>query len=1315
MTSINWGMIQDGGCFESLIHAIIFANDPGAILFKRPGKDAGQDARSSDGTIVYQAKHSRDKFTMNDAVKIAIKELESIKRYKETTHANSSHWTKVLRWILVSNVEINPNDHLKWAEEVTPEFQKFGLVSEYWSIEYLNNELYKHPQIAEVFFGGENRVLIGLKEARDLLESEMVGPDSLEVPLVGRTSEIEQIIDFASDDRKRIVPVVGPGGIGKSRLAFEALLELVDLGWRVYWGLPGSMAISSSWFRILNGNQCTIVVLDNPDSPELVRAVVEQLSASERSNWKVILICRTENRSVYSRFQTHYLLHTSIQLLPLGEAESHQLVNSIVGKECDPDWLQRIFKFTRGIPGWICLISEMANDGRLAQIPIAADEIAQTYLNACLNTFAVGESTEALCILRWLALWGKFRMPKEGDRSAELDFLEKQSIPHDKLKQILGLLVQSGIVSNWGIDKRAYAVEPLIVRQQILIKWLLNFADGDYQVSTEGCDLVFKLASGDVPSPDSAFQTLAQLVCVRMGEFESISFVKPLFAVLNAVASDENLLTQFRVVELINKLGAADPEGALEVLIAVRKKRTDDQVIKDSFWGDRTLSHANLLGKVPWLLFELSSHVESESVAVRFLRELQHYVLMEELQGQQFESGKRPRQLVKRLLCESRNFDVFGGSARKIVLTTIENETAWPFSGHLAACLLSPVREHIGWSAKQTMYIKRFVVEPDSKSWQFAADVRNKAFAVISGPKQGPFQGELWKILARAHHEALRVLFHERLSSIAHMAYRNLIKSDLETVLGILSNREADLGMAVATDARNFWEWYLRYGKDRELNELAERCESIYAQINKWRLQDFFAFEKPSDLAGETIRIAESLKIAPTTDDLSAFFDDAMVYLNSAREGKGDLSDNWRIADLAHACSPDFRPFDPQRNILTEYAISILRNECESNVLAKYFAECLCLGLIRNAKVANTEEYRALLEKILSLSPLPDKLFYQLFRGAHPNNNGELLDLEAERAIETKKSVTAEEWHCLLGALFVSNQEKIWKIVRVDLTDTHEIEKRSQLLHIFFRNARLSLLRYKVEPDAQFVDWITQSIIELSLDGSLFGSGSDFDWMREECGYKMNGGVFFRLIQSRLALEREPRSSQSFQILPHEFQVSEWCKVDFDNPAELTSFFELCNLAMEANFTSCFRMPKYLASLDPSGANIAHFVTNSIATQEEDMIERLERLAYLASGFPDTSSEWALIAEAICEQANQSNRDQRLRVYFGLSNKESGVYTSMPGEVPPYFTSRLTKAKEMLSQCSSNSSMMGYWEWAVHRAELDIKIEIASNEEEEHA
>jgi hypothetical protein len=53
MPSLNWEMIQDGGVFESLMHAILYAEDPSTILFGRPGKDAGQDARSLDGVPWY--------------------------------------------------------------------------------------------------------------------------------------------------------------------------------------------------------------------------------------------------------------------------------------------------------------------------------------------------------------------------------------------------------------------------------------------------------------------------------------------------------------------------------------------------------------------------------------------------------------------------------------------------------------------------------------------------------------------------------------------------------------------------------------------------------------------------------------------------------------------------------------------------------------------------------------------------------------------------------------------------------------------------------------------------------------------------------------------------------------------------------------------------------------------------------------------------------------------------------------------------------------------------------------------------------------
>jgi len=57
MPDRNWGQIRSGATFESLATTLVFFEDSGAALFGRRGKDGGQDARSSDGKCVFQAKH----------------------------------------------------------------------------------------------------------------------------------------------------------------------------------------------------------------------------------------------------------------------------------------------------------------------------------------------------------------------------------------------------------------------------------------------------------------------------------------------------------------------------------------------------------------------------------------------------------------------------------------------------------------------------------------------------------------------------------------------------------------------------------------------------------------------------------------------------------------------------------------------------------------------------------------------------------------------------------------------------------------------------------------------------------------------------------------------------------------------------------------------------------------------------------------------------------------------------------------------------------------------------------------------------------
>ena len=460
MPALNWGLIQNGGVFESLMHSILYAVDPGTVLFGRPGKDGGQDGRSSDGTAVYQAKY-RQNLDMDGAISLALEELEKITEYRKPSHANYKHWQSVRRWILVASFSVNPNDEAKWHSQVLPAFQKEGLATEYWNFETLEGKLAEHPEVRDVFFGEENRVLVGLNEAHDLLSAACVGSLSLDMPFVGREDELKTIREFVGSDDKRVLPIIGPGGIGKSRLLYESLVALSQDGWRVLWGLPGTMAKSSQWFKLLNGSQQTCVALDDPDDPNLLRVVIEQLSAVERRNWRVIIACRTEKGESLRRYRTNRWVHVALALPSLDESQSHSLVNSCLGHRVERSWLHSVFKLTKGVPGWLCLVAELTKQRRLHDLPSGADDIAGMYVDSCLRTVGQQRREEGLTLLRWISLWGTLSLDTDDAKQPEIAFLDSRGVPGGSFHNLLRTLVTSGLIRNWGVGKRLYAVEPL--------------------------------------------------------------------------------------------------------------------------------------------------------------------------------------------------------------------------------------------------------------------------------------------------------------------------------------------------------------------------------------------------------------------------------------------------------------------------------------------------------------------------------------------------------------------------------------------------------------------------------------------------------------------------------------------------------------------------------------------------------------------------------------------------------------------------------------------------------------------------------------
>ena len=1312
MPALNWGMIQDGGAFESLMHAILYAEDPGTILFGRPGRDAGQDARTADGAVVYQAKH-RQSLVMDGVVALALEELDKIKDYRQPSHANHKHWRSAQRWILVANFSINPNDDAKWQGQVVPAFHAEGLTAEYWQLEALEGKLTQHSEVRDVFFGGENRVLVGLKEAHDLLSAECVGSPSLDVPMVGRDGELDLIRNFAASGDKRVLPLTGPGGIGKSRLLYEALVLLAQDGWRVLWGLPGTMAKSSHWFRLLNGAQKTCVALDAPDDPSLLREVVEQLATVERRNWRVLITCRTERAEALRRFRTHRSVHTAFELGPLDEPTSHSLVNACLTGQAQPPWLHSVYGLAHGVPGWLCLIAELAKRGALLDLPPRADDVAAIYVGSCLDSLGVPHRAQGLTVLRWLALWGTIRVESGSTEQAEFAFLDTQGVPERTARDLLARLVATGLVRNWGVGKRLYAVEPPIVRQQVLSSWLLCENAGAYEVSGEGAMLVSQLVEGRVPGVDAALDTLSHLARSRLTEPGAVVLLGPMFSAMATIAREGNVLGQYRVADLVEKAGAADPESALEVFALIRQNVKESMDVDIPHWGPQPFTHDSLVASLPWKVFQIAERVSDQVVARRYIDEFRQLVALEDADELDAEPGKGPRQLLKRILCELKNSEAYAQPAHDLVVAELASPKGWPFVGLVAECLLNPVRESMEWVANWTITLTKRAFLPGSLEWNLAADLREKAYVALQNTPEPAFRGPLWRILAESHHSFHRAVLHDDVRGAAVGHYRAILVDDLTACAAILRSPPVALTIEEATQAREMWSWYLKYGGPDDPVDLASQCEQIYNDLSTWRCHFFFRPETEEEVAPEMARIAGLLRSAPDPEVLAEFFHEAKRYLDAARQSRQDMADDWRISNLADACADLFSlDASAPANAVTAFVFSVLAQAEPANPMAWAFVVRVCRRRLLVAKSTEGADVADELSRLLSAATAKSRLLWGLYSNVHPASTGTLTGAELNCILAHEVSFSAREWFVLLGAFSVVDQSGVQARLRGRLHSLrNDPAEASECMACFIRSTHLAALRYESSPTQLPAAWIISMITEFQLDGALLGM-HDLEWLRDRANLRLDMVQLGALIRSRIELEQRPKPDGRFEIVPHDLAISAWSSFGAANHAEVNAFHDLCRMALGHSFTAMYWMPKYIAELDPSGQYVGAFVEARLSESPDMGRDALVRLGYLASAYDDHSDAWMAVARPICARTQAMARHEREQVYFGLARKETGVLSTMRGEVTPYYVTTRDRAARLRDAEPSGSPLRGCREWALRRAEADLRREQERAEED---
>ncbi len=1303
MPSLNWGTIQDGGTFESLMHAILYAEDRATLLFGRPGRDAGQDARSSDGTIVYQAKY-RQKLVMDGAVDLALEELKSIKDYRKPDHPNQRHWMNARQWVLVANFSINPDDETKWQSRVVPAYREEGLEAKYWHIETLEGKLSAHPEILDVFFGGENRVLVGLKEAHDLLIAACVGPESLDIPMVGRDHELQQIKDFANSDDKWVLPVVGPGGVGKSRLLYESLITLRQDGWRVLWGLPGEMSKSSQWSRSLNGSQKTFVAIDDPDDSSLLRRVIEQLSAIERK-WRVIIACRNENAGAFLQFRNNRLVSETMPLIPLDEPASKSLMNICLKGKAEDHWLHSVFKFTGGNPGWMCLIAELTNRKALPELPNKIDDIASTYVESCLTSLNKKHQEHGRKLLRWLSLWGVLKVGIEDTKNVEFLFLKSLGIPANLSVDLLRGLVQKGLVRNWGVGRQLYAVEPLVVRQHILGDWLFVAGSDGYHVSAAGKRLVDQLTRGKIPSVDSVLKTLSHLVLSRLNDAETDSFLGPMFKAMEEIARNGTVLVQYRIADLIEKSGSAVPESSLNVLMTIRENYNDSMDVIVQPWGKQTYTHESLVANFPWILYQIAEHISDQVVARRFLEEFRFLLKLENAKKLHAEAGKGVHQLLKRILCESKNLEVFTRSAYDIAVEQLADPTAWPFVGALIESLLDPIRKSTNWTDDWTITFSKRAIHPERDEWNLAEKLRDKVLDSLREDRQPDVRAGLWHVLAKSHHEFHRVVLHGNVTEEADAPYQAVLEKDLETCAAILQSPPIPLTIEEATLAREMWSWYLEYGEEDSLRDLARKCEKLYDGISIWRLHGFYRFEEP-----EILRIADTLKSARNINVYEEFFSESERYLKSV----GDGAEYGSLSALADSLVFLFRP-DAPVNPLTSFVLKVLADGKRpvGSASSWTFSVRICERGLGRIKKDSSDALKILnyLRLISDKTPQKSDLLYGLYSNAHPAIVGELTEAELQFLLDFEAEFKEPaRWFYLLGTFTSVNPGTVQESLAKKLYSLGNVETSSHCISSFIRALHISCIRYGDRFGPEIVECIIGTIVKHNLDGGLLGR-HELEDISRRISYKMPLKFLIKLLRTRMDLDGKQKPYDDFKIVPHNFKVSTWCRFNTTNPAEVDDFHEFCHLALGNGFTALYWMPKYISQMDPSGQHVGAFVEKYIFENSVVDGDSLARLSYLASEYPDDSQAWAAIARPICVKTWALRREGREHVYFGLSRKETGV---IRGARVDHCTQMRDRAVQLLSIEPKGSPLWPYREWALKCAEADLRRETERAEEDAH-
>ncbi|MBL8624671.1 MAG: hypothetical protein JNK64_25410 [Myxococcales bacterium] len=1311
--------------------ALLRQDDHKARIFNREGKDGAIDALSGDGKTVFQSKYHHGG-SSSLAFADAKKELAKIEKHRTAGDKWYATWHPVEHWCLVTNVPFGTQDEQRWKDEVEPEFAKLGLTAAYKTSADLQLRLIRHRDIADAFFGDRPRLFVSLAEHREALIRREVLERSYDIPLEGREAEMATVRDFVQNSAHHVLLVEGEGGVGKTRLQYEAAAALADEGIveTVYCG-TAHLAASPSWYLGIVPESTALVLIDDPTDAEFIKRFVGEFGDRTR-HWKAIITVRSQRDPVIAPLKDprDRLLAPTLVLTPLPEAPAVRLASELLRPLAIADdqraraerWLATV---CGRFPIWMTVAAKLLESrDDLRELPADGFKIAKEYVAEIVHHTPpeIATPVQALEALRWIALVQPLNRLSDDalERFASAAGLSSAA----QAVAIIDDFARRRAVTLFGVNKRMVEVRPDVLRDHLLIEWLTaDDAGGGRRPSPAARTVADQLAADALEGRPNPFmqQVVSSLARLEFTIEPPPPFLDPLANAAVALAERaSDTLAQQQALELASAIALFRPAGFARVSTVLRTRDVPVGSFR-TVLGEHGVPRARVLGAVPWELFRAARGAMSGSERVAILRELIELVDIEAAApARRANDGKSASELLQRVLHERHSYrSSFHKEAAALASDVLNRVAAGEPPRESAKVLvgaLIALERHDGYTSPDdpnAFTFESFTISPDAGLGKIAASIRERLWAIAS--KVGPFTPAkrfAWPLLD-AMHGGLN-----RSGNIA--GWRRLLLDDLARCLALATDAATQLEDLQA--ARALWDWHVAFGDDdSEGRRLATNCEAAYL---KHPVVARYAAVFASDRI-ESDRVlqeaAEAWPATATAQELEEYVEGALLY---ARTHAERWTENRVISFVSylgerHGADSGVRDFvaahlargvtSPLFQVALRLANAALWTVRQRGDDASVRASLDWL----DAAVRDDEARLRLLE---SLYPGAGKLVARVWS-------------DADRAFMDRhwtliERLSVQSRFFVMGRRLQTDPSMMARIT--DAVAPLDAAARSEAV-VALWSGYDDLLPYPFKAEDISMPVVDFLLDFLVMEPDLSASHGHASWEIEQilkAVPRKPASWLAEVIRRRVEVfgpHNKQVAADKFGeytfILPSDdaliWRVVERLPDEEPTAEAVAAIARLFEIAT-TDTTVDYYLGQTLAKLDPHGRVGPQVVARRLAdVLDVPDVDAICTWARLAGWYPIGSWPWRVIASAACARVfTDATDDERYTVFSALHSHRIQSWSGRPGELHPRFQSAVDDAKRSLD-AETDPFLRPYWEWAVKVAEHHREREKGKLEERE--